>query len=366
MLTKGPVGPAIVALVLIPFLGWSGRHRIRELVSWPAVALGIAITLPWFLLVLWLHQGLWEYLVVFQTIDRVFTQVHERGGAIWYYLPVMAAGLFPWSLLAPGALMRLKARGPAGRFLLLWALMPLLLFSLMGSKLPTYVVPIFPAFALAIGWFWSQSADAVGRGTRATVAGLLLFALAIAAFLSGPPPPEIAPAFVHMIGMGGVLLLGGFLALLWMRRREPGRALAAVAASAVGFYLAAGSALGAVDRAYTTHGVVEQLRPCVGRDTVVAVYADYLYGLPYYLDRRVIHISFQRDLWSEAPDGYYYGTLAEFLARDDADRLVVMRRSELERISFRGREVGAFGKYVVLKPYPSVHGQAHREGGSHL
>ena len=40
-------------------------------------------------------------------------------------------------------------------FLVLWILMPLLFFSFAGSKLPSYLLPCFPALAILVAWGYS-------------------------------------------------------------------------------------------------------------------------------------------------------------------------------------------------------------------
>src|SRR5260221_11068918 len=78
---------------------------------------------------------------------------------IWFYIPVLLAGLVPGTLLFVGFLRflfsgnrrRTAAKSPAFGFMLLAGLWCLFFFSLSGSKLPTYIVPAFPLLALALG-----------------------------------------------------------------------------------------------------------------------------------------------------------------------------------------------------------------------
>ena len=77
----------------------------------------------------------------------------------YFYLFVAFAGLLPWPFFLPGAIARLKRLGARdderGGLLLLawvWALVPILFFSLSKSKLPAYILPSFPPLAILIGW----------------------------------------------------------------------------------------------------------------------------------------------------------------------------------------------------------------------
>lgn len=74
---------------------------------------------------------------------------------VWYYLPVLLGAFFPWSLMLPLALSRSNQSESADLhgFVVCWAATGFILFSLMKSKLVSYLLPIFPALALlmAIG-----------------------------------------------------------------------------------------------------------------------------------------------------------------------------------------------------------------------
>src|SRR3989454_11536166 len=90
-------------------------------------------------------------------LARFGTTVHRHRGAWHYYLTVAAAGLLPWSLLLPLRLFlrsrpsgdppaSLRQEAPA--LLWSWILPGLLFFSVAQSKLPLYILPLFPAVAL--------------------------------------------------------------------------------------------------------------------------------------------------------------------------------------------------------------------------
>jgi 4-amino-4-deoxy-L-arabinose transferase-like glycosyltransferase len=78
-----------------------------------------------------------------------------------YYLPVLALGLVPWAGLLVPALARVaRQRSRVDVFVLAWIALPLVFFSLAGSKLPGYILPCLPPLALLMG----RSADALLRG----------------------------------------------------------------------------------------------------------------------------------------------------------------------------------------------------------
>ncbi|MBI2229253.1 MAG: glycosyltransferase family 39 protein, partial [Deltaproteobacteria bacterium] len=63
------------------------------------------------------------------------------------------AGFFPWSLLLPSTIKNTwtKSLAKDNLFLILWSVVPFLFFSASNSKLPHYILPIFPALSIMTG-----------------------------------------------------------------------------------------------------------------------------------------------------------------------------------------------------------------------
>ena len=155
-LTKGPIALAIPLSALVAHALLTGTP-LRRLFPWRGIAAFAAIVLPWFIAVALKHPDFPHYVFVRETLERVTTRSFHRTAPFWYYLPILPLAAFPW--IVP-ALARVKHwRGawdvrsePAARDALLlacWVIVPLLFLSLNQSKLPQYVLPIIPAFALA-------------------------------------------------------------------------------------------------------------------------------------------------------------------------------------------------------------------------
>jgi 4-amino-4-deoxy-L-arabinose transferase-like glycosyltransferase len=174
VLAKGPIGVLLPLLIIIPFhlLDRIGRPFEKHVaVPKPthlivSLAFFLALVLPWYTAIL--RELGWEYVEVFffeHNVDRFLTTVHRHPGPIYYYLPVLAVALFPWSAFVPASIAR-ATRGIDARrsFLLLWIAAPLAFFSLSGSKLPGYVIPVLPPFVLLIGLLWTTP-DKTGKGS---------------------------------------------------------------------------------------------------------------------------------------------------------------------------------------------------------
>jgi len=243
VLVKGPIGLLIPGASLVAALAL--RRELRSglrLLPWQGPALFLLLALPWYLLVLWANG--WAFIegfVIKHHLVRYTGVVSSHAGPLWFYLPVLLVGFFPWSGYLPTACWRvwgsLRGRdgaGEAGRFVTVcaaWAGVVLLLFSFAGTKLPSYVFPAFPALALLVG----------GLGLSRPAVGW-----------AGEPPAWTGRLGEGIVGLVGLPLAAGLAAMpCYFDRLAPlargvldGVAAPAGPAAALAGLLAAGSLLG--------------------------------------------------------------------------------------------------------------------------
>jgi 4-amino-4-deoxy-L-arabinose transferase-like glycosyltransferase len=188
-LAKGPLGLLLPLVVVGGYLAVTREWRfLRELLAPKAVAAFALVAAPWYVAIA-ADQGrrFFEVFILNHNLERFTSTIHNHPGPPWYYLPILLAGLFPWSGLVLPALVRTSPRtSRTDLFLLLWLALPLLFFSLAGSKLPGYILPCVPPLAILTG----RAADRLVRecgtpesvlsGRIAALVGLLLGALVAA------------------------------------------------------------------------------------------------------------------------------------------------------------------------------------------
>lgn len=155
VLSKGLVGIVLPGAVLVAYTIAARDLSIWRRMRWlEGLAAFLALTAPWFVLVSMRNPEFAHFFFVHEHFQRFTTTQHARTGAWWYFVPILAAGLAPWTTLLPGALLRGWRRQPgrfqANRLFIVWALTIFLFFSASGSKLPSYILPIFPALALLV------------------------------------------------------------------------------------------------------------------------------------------------------------------------------------------------------------------------
>jgi len=181
VLAKGPIGLVLpLGIAIVTCLGLR-RFQFRLVVTPLALALATLVAGPWFVGV-YLDQGFHfiEVFILNHNLQRFTSTVHNHPGPFYYYLPVLLVAVFPWTGLMAGLGSTRALDRPARWTLAAWIAVPLVLFSLAGSKLPGYILPCLPPLAIALA-LAAQNLSMLERSRVHRVAGLI--GLAIAAVL---------------------------------------------------------------------------------------------------------------------------------------------------------------------------------------
>lgn len=368
VLTKGPVAIVLTGGIIVAFLlARSDLAALRWALSPLDSGLFLLIALPWFLLVSYRNPEFVDFFVFKQHVARFLTP-DEHQQPLWFFVPIVGAGMLPWSvfLLAPRALgrfcMRVATRrtSAATLFCVLWASVVFAFFSLSGSKLATYILPMFCPLALLAARFFEQ----VIASHRASVLrrGCVAFAVVASALLIGTAVTGVVVDDLLVRALlrhlyAGALVLGAAAGLaLLLARRD---ALEATFATLVAGMLL----LQAV--AISGRGIAAQYRPLglairaqAQPGDLVASYRHYVQGIPFYTQRRVIMVGG----WGELDFGRRQGDQRAFFWDTDQQLLdawrgerhffLVINRSELEPLLSRmqpaPRQLASHGKKVVI------------------
>ncbi|MGH9342598.1 MAG: ArnT family glycosyltransferase, partial [Terriglobia bacterium] len=173
-ITKGPVGFLLPLFTLLAYYALAGRFRELKKVHWGVGGLVfLAVALPWFIDVSLRNPDFPKYAFWEESLLRFTTgaRMHRSNGSL-YYIPVYFAGFFPWSFfLFFAAWKRIKAwrklRGDehqAELFLLAWAAVIFVFFTLSRSKLPGYVLPALPPLSILAGKAWQDARSKLATG----------------------------------------------------------------------------------------------------------------------------------------------------------------------------------------------------------
>lgn len=331
-LMKGPVALVVPGLVLVP-IWWRERDvapvRVRGLLI--AALVGAAIGLPWYG-AMTLEHGV-PYLQSFfigDNLERFATDRFNEPRALWFYVPIVVGGMFPWSIyfvtlpwrsVVAVARRQRRLTGVEWR-LLAWAFLPLLFFTVSIGKQPRYILPVLPPLAILLA---RSIADRARRDRRTPTSGLV-GATWVTAAVYGVLAVLLYRAQALFVSAHWVatfaaiaLILGAGVSLAWVSATERWRLLpAAATASALTVLLSV--QFGAL--AGIRPEPVEQMAALVSahrsHDMPVGTYQVFVRNLGFYLR------SAQRDLYDES-------VALDFL-RSEEPVLLVVRAIDLPRL----------------------------------
>jgi 4-amino-4-deoxy-L-arabinose transferase-like glycosyltransferase len=269
MLAKGPIALLVAASV---WLAFAIAVRERASLPWRGVALGsalfAAIGVPWYALIMHGDPAILDWFLEVQLASRVTGSDRGHLKDATYLLRLWVLGLLPWTPLVALALARLRPRGrlrdgdPIDVFLLAWALVPVLLFSLFPTKLGSYIAPAFPGAALVVARAGSRGLLDDRRARRVLAAcGVLVVLAALVAgaglLAESGPGFDLVPQLALQgsrasLAFGAGLFAAGAIGVFALRRISALNSARACAATALGTGLVLALAFHAVAAAIPT------------------------------------------------------------------------------------------------------------------
>lgn len=206
-LTKGPIGFLIPFLIATAFAVKEKQPRkFLNLTFLPAVAVCLAVVLPW--LVLACYRGGEEFtrnILFTQNIGRAVQGIRHRE-PFYHFFKVVPGILMPWTLLIPAMIYyRPFAEDPQRRrgqvFLLCWFLTVFIFFTLSKGKRTIYMTPLIPAAGLIFGaaldrFVEGEASGRPQRGMRWSVGVIAIF-LALLCIVTPVVLPFVWPDYLY-------------------------------------------------------------------------------------------------------------------------------------------------------------------------
>ncbi|MDA8259340.1 MAG: glycosyltransferase family 39 protein [Betaproteobacteria bacterium] len=308
ILSKGLIGLVLPAATVVAYAlwqrDWSFILRISPL---RGLLILLAITAPWFIAVSLANPEFAHFFFIHEHFQRFLTKTHGRYQPMWYFIPILLIGMLPWlgSLaqgLAAGTRSEAGKRFQPRRFLLVWAVLVFVFFSVSGSKLASYILPIFPALAALIGLHlagYATSRRIEWQALPAIIVGAACLFLVpfVTRFASDKVPVMLYEAYQPWLyGGSAALLLGGLLAF---RLGRQGRSVAAAFSLAFGgFAFGQGFLLGhdTLGSVHSAHDVAMAIRPQVPADVPFFSVDTYDQTLQFYLKRTTTMVAYRDEL----------------------------------------------------------------------
>jgi 4-amino-4-deoxy-L-arabinose transferase-like glycosyltransferase len=297
VLSKGLIGLVFPAATVFIYAMAHGEPQRILRMNWAGGSvLFLLLAAPWFVAVSLANDEFARFFFIHEHFERFLTTTHRREEPWWYFAPVTLAGLLPWTLLLIPATIAAWREQPDAmgfrpmRFCLLWSLIIFNFFSASGSKLPAYVLPIFPALAVCIVGGMRTLAP---RQLRWWLIPMPVAALGLATFAWLAPDRRANDAFIlplyqdfarWMLVAAGVMLLG-YLLTFWKSLQGSWTAIALAGLSmllSVQFMIRGYEAISPLQ---SSAELARRMQPHL--DPEIPVYAVRMYDqtLPFYLGR---------------------------------------------------------------------------------
>jgi 4-amino-4-deoxy-L-arabinose transferase-like glycosyltransferase len=297
-LTKGLVGLVVPGIIVFFYLlltnSWRSLGKIR---LFPGVVLFLLIVMPWYILTETQNPGYLRYYFWEEHFGRFSTRKFDRFSPWYFYFYIVPLGVMPWTFLLPATVRFHWRRRFDDRtlWLILWAFLPILFFSMSKSKLPHYVLPSFPPLAILIGVavsrIMSDSQERLRYGFGASWVVLSSLFIYLAAGVIGP---EIFPKIIRGRYDSIALLFWTSaaisLALVYLTSKrtlwakiDPRYVLVTQGLGLLIFMVTLSEMMVLIAPARSSQEIAVKALPYITPTTQLVSYDTYAEGLPFYL-----------------------------------------------------------------------------------
>lgn len=370
VLSKGLIGLVLPGAALVLYIlverDWRLPGRMHLV---PGLSLFFLITVPWFVAVSLANPEFARFFFIHEHFERFLTRAHGRYQAPYYFIPVLLAGMLPWTVTLVDALARAWKREPeksfqVQRFLLLWAAVVFVFFSASSSKLVSYILPMIPALALLTGARLTQlGARALAWQTLpAALAGIALLALlpGIERYASREVPVELFRDYAVWLIAAALLQIAGAAACAWLAWRGRGAAaLVVLAAAGLAFAQLVLSGHESLSTANSAYHIAQKIKPELKPGMPFYSVNTYDQSLQFYLRRSTTMVVYKDELGfgiAQEPEKFI-ADFARFEKTWNADReaLALMSRDAYDMFSAKGlpmRLVARDTRRIIVARHP--------------
>jgi 4-amino-4-deoxy-L-arabinose transferase-like glycosyltransferase len=242
----------------------------------------LVVAAPWYALVT-LRNGRapFDELILKHHFERFFSPALQHVQPLWYYGPVVLAGLFPWTPLAGLLFSRKVYDDVRMRFLTAWLFYAFVFFSVSTNKLPGYALPLMPALAIML----AVGIDKAGAASKWWLASSILLLMLLPSLVAMLPAALLSGIRrAPLIGPPGIPFLLAPAVVWWLAWRERPNLAILAAGMTVVFAMAyvKGSVFSELDRRVSVRGFWRAHQAEAANACVENIRRDWEYGLNYY------------------------------------------------------------------------------------
>ena len=308
VLSKGLIGIVFPAAALFLYCVFQRDFRLLFKLEWGRGSLiFLAISVPWFVIVSLRNPEFPQFFFIHEHFERFLSTVHRREQPWWFFFPILFAGFLPLAVaLIPACFAGWRRTastcGESGtfspiKFILIYSAFILLFFSKSGSKLPSYILPMFPVLALVMGTYLRAAepkrlAWLVLPVFPLSLVGAYAAWVALAARgdeFSRPLYQEASVWAAAAVGAMGVAAIASFV-LLRAQRKWLGLLVLAIGTV---------TTIKLIDRGYerisplqSAFALSESVKPHLKPETRLYSVGNYEQSLPFYLKRTITLVDY--------------------------------------------------------------------------
>jgi 4-amino-4-deoxy-L-arabinose transferase-like glycosyltransferase len=310
-MTKGPVGAELPILSMLIWLALNRELRgaIARFHAVPGLLLTMLIAAPWFVAMSIREPGFADFYFIGEHLRRAFEADYSHSEAFYFYVPVLAIGLLPWTLLVPFLTWREAVRNPARSFCLVAASVTIVAFSCASAKLIPYILPAVPMLAVLIAdglvaCAWpaadSRAAHRPPDSRILIESGPMLALLGAGVIIAAIAAPQFRTPYVMVVrpalyGIGAILIAGGAFTMLMFIGRHTAVGLGAIVVT-LAFALIAGGWARLEAEPMRSYAALSRAIAEKAPDADIICYHRYVQSLPFYNRKRVVLIGGRTEL----------------------------------------------------------------------
>jgi 4-amino-4-deoxy-L-arabinose transferase len=201
-------GHILFAFTLLPYLVAKTVDRSHRSVFRPAEILAgtgvfLAVALPWYLLVAAKNPGLLPYFLKVHTVERIATDRFHRYQPFWYFLYILAGTFVPYVFFLVRGMASFRQLAAPIKTLLVYIVLPFLVFSAVKGKHATYIAPLFGVLAV----FTAESLAVFPALRLRRISAGLLALLAAAPGVAGFVVPALSGVRLPLLAASAVAFL---------------------------------------------------------------------------------------------------------------------------------------------------------------
>lgn len=303
VLAKGLMGIVLPGLIISI---WTVLFSQWRQIKWRYIGFAflvfLLVAVPWHIIVNLRNPEFFNFYFIQQQVLRYTTKGIGHYQPVWFFIPYLIVGFFPWILFLPASIAKIKrftADFSTSSFFAVWFVVIFSFFSFSKSKLIPYILPVFPALALLTANYLQQSF--MVRNTahlKRPYAFLILLSILLAVgfyfFLKNTPVPHLKQAQFYFFIGSAILISGSILCYKTVTNHPYSAFFYTVIAQSL-FLLCLLAAQPYIDNR-SILPLANTLKTVMQPQDEVIAFNQYYQDLPFYLEKRITILNWRNEL----------------------------------------------------------------------